>query len=355
MKTSTDRDDARGTRLMRHAAMLAAMAALAACARQETQATREPTPVQVTIATSGPAVPPIETTGIVAARDEQRLSFKVGGLVQQVAVREGDEVKSGQVLARLDQTEIAAQVAQARQLAEKADRDLARGESLHADQVIPLEQVQNLRTQAEVARAQYQAARFNAEYAVIRAPGDGAVLRRLAEEREVVAPGQVVLVLGRRDSGHVVRLAVADRDAVRIRHGDSVTVRLDAWPEEEFIAEVTQIASAADPATGLFQVEARLKPGSHTLASGLVGRARLTPGSNGATLPHVPIGAVLEGQGDVAAVFIADGNVARRREIRVAFITSDGVAIRDGLATGEPVITAGAPYLDDGDTITVVQ
>jgi RND family efflux transporter MFP subunit len=353
MRSSTTRHAAPGIRLVRLAVIIAMLAALTACAKQEAQAEREPTPVHVTPAAAGPAVPPIDTTGIVAARDEQRLSFKVGGLVQQVAVREGDEVKAGQLLARLDQTEIAAQVAQARQLAEKAERDLARGEALHADQVIPLEQVQNLRTQSEVARAQHQAARFNAEYAVIRAPGDGAVLRRLAEEREVVAPGQVVLVLGRRDSGHVVRLAVADRDAVRIRHGDPVTVRLDAWPGEEFTATVTQIASAADAATGLFQVEARLESGARTLASGLVGRVRLTPGSDGATLPHVPIGAVLEGQGDEAAVFIADGNIARRRDVRVAFVTADGVAIREGLAPGDPVITAGAPYLDDGDTIVV--
>lgn len=339
---------------LRYMMVLLCASAVAACAKQEPSVTPDPTPVRVAAATAGPAVPPIDTTGIVAARDEQRLSFKVGGLVQQITVREGDVVEAGQLLARLDQTEISAQVAQARQLAEKAERDLARGEALHADQVVPLEQVQNLRTQAEVARAQYDAARFNAQYAEIRAPGAGSVLRRLVEEREVVGPGQVVLVLGRRDSGYVVRLAVADRDAVRIRRGDPMTVRLDAWPEEDFAARVTQIASAADPATGLFGIEGTLSPGTRALATGLVGRVRLAAGGEAAgTLPHVPIGAVLEGEGERAAVFIAEGSVARRREVRVAFITADGAAIREGLAAGEQVITAGAPYLEDGDAIAV--
>jgi multidrug efflux pump subunit AcrA (membrane-fusion protein) len=71
-------------------------------------------------------------------------------------------------------------------------------------------------------------------------------------------------------------------------------------------------------------------------------------------LPYVPIGAVLEGDGERATLFIVDGTVARLREVRVAFIAGDDVAIREGLAVGEQVVTAGAPYLDDGDAIAVV-
>jgi multidrug efflux system membrane fusion protein len=340
-----------GLRLL---AGLMAMTLLGACADRGEVATPAPTPVRLAAVTEGPAVPPIETTGIVAARDEQRLSFKVGGLVQQVTVREGDTVRSGQLLARLDHTEINAQVAQARQLADKAERDLRRGEALHADQVIPLEQLENLRTQAEVARAQFQAVRFNARNAEITAPGNGVVLRRLVEERENVAPGQVVLVVGRADSGYVVRLAVADRHVVRIQRGDAVSVQLDAWPGEEFHAEVTQIASAADPATGLFAVEAHIDAGSRALVSGLVGRARLTPRDGAATLPHVPLGAVLEGDGHRATVFVVEGDVARRRDVQVAFITPATIAVREGLAIGEQVVVAGAPYLDDGETVVVV-
>lgn len=334
------------------AALVALTALLVACSREEASVAPGPTPVRVAAVVAGPAAAPIESTGIIAARDEQRLSFKVGGLVQQVVVREGDMVRRGQLLARLDQTEIAAQVEQARQLADKATRDLERGERLHADKVIPLEQLQNLATQAEVARAQYEAARFNERNATINAPGDGVVLRRLVEERELAAPGQLVLVLGRRDSGSVVRFAVADRHVVRIRRGDVVALQLDAWPGETFSAEVTQVGSAADPATGLFAIEAQIAPAARTLASGLVGRVSLAPGSTG-TLPHAPIGAVLEGDGDRAAVFIAAGDVARRREVQVAFITADSVAIRTGLDVGERVVTDGAPYLSDGDPIVI--
>ena len=88
----------------------------------------------------------------------------------------------GLKLAEIELTEVNAQVEQARQLAEKARRDMERGERLYNDQVISLEQLQDLRTQASVAQAQLNGAEFNRGYAVITAPGDGVILRKLAEE-----------------------------------------------------------------------------------------------------------------------------------------------------------------------------
>jgi RND family efflux transporter MFP subunit len=342
----------RAAQATRLGAMLVAATLLTACDRSDAVVAPAPTPVRVATVSEGPAQPPIDVTGVVAARDELRLSFKLGGLVQHIAVREGDRVHKGQLLAQLDPTEIAAQVEQTRQMSDKAERDLARGAALHADQVIPLEQLQNLRTQADVARSQLRAARFNQQYASITAPTDGVVLRRLIGERELVAPGQAALLLGRNDNGYIVRFAVADRSIVQLRSGDPVELRLDAWPADIFKAAVSQIANAADPASGLFAVEARMDNTTRPLASGLVGRVRLWPQTvANATLPYVPIGAVLEGNDNHARVFVVDGDIARSRTIEVAFITADSVAVRNGVKPGEKVIAVGAPYVEDGGKI----
>src|SRR6185503_1906869 len=98
---------------------------------------------------------------------------------------------------------------------EKAKRDASRGERLYADKVVSLEQLQDLRTQAAVAEAALNSARFNWNYAAIVAPRDGTVLRRLAEERELVAPGAPVLVLGGQDRGFVVRAGLANREILQ--------------------------------------------------------------------------------------------------------------------------------------------
>jgi len=329
---------------------------LAGCSHGSTQATKTPTYVTLAPAFTGPAVPALTATGIVMAKDEMRLSFKVGGVIRELTVNPGERVKQGQVLAQIEPGEIDAQVEQARQLADKAARDLGRGESLHADQVISLEQLQNLRTQAEVARAQLRAAQFNRGYAAIVASRDAVVLRRLAEPRELVPAGQPVLVLGAEDRGYVVRSGLSDRDVVSLKRGDAVDVRLDAWPDAVLTARVTEIAGAADERSGLFQVEAQIDRAagdrSPQPVTGMVARLTLHPGAReGGTLVYVPIGAVLNADGGKASLYVDTGGIAKRRDVDVAFISPDGVALRGGLAAGESIVVAGAAYLDDGDAI----
>jgi RND family efflux transporter MFP subunit len=265
-------------------------------------------------------------------------------------------VKKGQRLAAIEQTEVNAQVEQANQMAEKAQRDLARGENLYKDQVISLEQLQDLRTQAQMSRAQLSSARFNHGYATIVAPRDGVVLRKLVEAQEVVPAGQPVLVMGGADRGYVARTALADRDVVQLQLGDRAEIRMDAWPDRAIPGTVVELASAADEGSGLFRVEVRFDAVQMPLVTGLVAKLRLYPAA-GRTgrLTYVPIGAVIEGDADRATVFIADAGHAKRRAVRIAFIAADSVALADGVQPGEPVITSGAPYLDDDEAIEILR
>jgi multidrug efflux system membrane fusion protein len=302
---------------------------------------------------AGPAAPAIRTTGQLANKDEFRLSFKVGGVIKRIGVREGERVKRGQRLAEIEQTEINAQVEQAKQSFEKAQRDVERGERLYADKVISLEQLEDLRTQRAVAEAALSAAQFNWYYAAIIAPSDGIVLRKLAEERELVAAGTPVLVLSAEEGGYVVKAGVADREIVQIRLGDVAEIRLDALPGEVLRGKVTEVASAADPQSGMFGVEVTLDATDLPLKSGLVAKLSLTPASAQAGLhPYVPIASIVEGSGRKASVYVLDGERVRRREITVAFIADERVALASGVSVGEQVVTDGALYLEDGELVT---
>ena len=329
--------------------------ALAGCSSPAAERAVHHTPVHVAAATSGPAMPAILTNGVIANKDELRLSFKVAGVIKSIHVDEGQAVHAGERLAQIEQTEIDAQLEQARALAEKAQRDLARGERLFADEVITLEQLQDLRTAAATARAQLQGVQFNRGYSVITAPADGVVLRKLAQERELVPAGQAVLVVSSRGRGYVVRAALADRELVQLRLGDPAKVRLDAYADQVLHGTLSEISGAADDKTGLFPVEVRLESPPPALASGLVAKLRLLPAAGRVrSLTYVPIGAVVEGSGDAASVFVVNGSRARRREVHVAFIDPAGVAIAAGVAPGERVVTDGAPYLEDNDPVDIV-
>jgi RND family efflux transporter MFP subunit len=336
-------------------AALALSTQLTGCSSHAVDAVAPHTAVRVEAATTGPATPAIVTNGVVANKDEMRLSFKVAGVIRKIYVEQGAPLHVGERLAEIEQTEINAQLEQARALADKAQRDLARGERLYADEVISLEQLQDLRTQAATQRAQLKSVEFNRGYSVITAPGDGVVLRKLSQERELVPAGQAVLVVSAHGRGYVVRAALSDRELVQLKLGDPAEVRLDAYAQQLLHGALSEIASAADEKTGLFAVEVHLESPPAALASGLVAKLRLYPAAGRAqALTYVPVGAVIEGSGERASVFVVEGGRARRREVRVAFIDPTGVALAHGVAAGERVVTDGALYLEDNDPIDIV-
>jgi membrane fusion protein, multidrug efflux system len=334
-------------------------AVLGACANASNDAQHTLTPVRVSEVGSGPAAPVIRTTGLLVTKDEMRLSFKVGGVIKRIAVKDGQRVRRGQTLAQIEETEIDAQVEQARQSADKAVRDAERGEKLYADKLISLGQLQDLRTQAAMTKAALQSAQFNRHYATIVAPEDGIVLRRLAQEREMIAVGTPVFMFAVQERGYVVRVGLADREAMQVRLGDRAAVRMDAYPDRQFEAQITEVAGVADERSGLFVVELRLDPTDVRLAGGLVAKVELIPFSaSQGVRAYVPIDAIVEGHGDRASVYILDRDsdgrdIVRRREVRAAFIEGDRVAIAEGVQTGERIVTEGSLYVEDGEHVLV--
>jgi RND family efflux transporter MFP subunit len=299
---------------------------------------------------------PIRATGLLASKAEARLSFKIGGIINRLYVDEGDRVRAGQTLATLAMTEIEAQVRQAQEAAAKAKRDLDRAERLFADSVVTLEQVQDARTGFEVAQQGVEIARFNWQYATIKAPFSGVVLKRFAEENELVSPGTPILRVAGGGQGWVVRVGLPDRDAVRIQPGDRATLTFDAFPDTRFAGRISEVAALATSSTGTYEVEVTLETTHPDFANGQVAKVELVPRTQtGLTL--IPIEALIEGDGDQASVFTLDatGTKAVRVPIDVAFLTDDRVAVRRGLDSVQTVLTDGIAYVADGTPVKRVE
>ncbi len=331
--------------------------AIAACSRGDANTIPNATravPVEVAPVTEESLTPPVSGSGTLAGKDELSLAFTIGGVVARVLVDEGSVVRQGQLLAELVPVEIGAQVATAVQARDKADRDLARVRALHADSIATTEQLQDATTALAIAQQNVVRAQFNQEHAVVRAPMGGVVLRRLVEPSQVVSPGTPVLQLRASGRGVVLRVALPDRDAVRVRVGDEATVAFDALPGERFSAHVSQVAALAGGSTGTIDVELTLERRAESLASGLIGRADIRVRSEG-RVATVPLEAIVEANGDSASVFVvADGaTTATRRAIRLGQVVRDRAAVLDGLRPGELVVVRGAAYLDEGTTLAV--
>ena len=147
---------------------------------------------------------------------------------------------------------------------------------------------------------------------------------------------------------------LTDKDIVNVNLGDSATVNFDAYPGETFPAGVTEIANAADPYTGTYTVEVELEPTEKRLISGFIARVYIIPDVR-ASLMRIPVESLVDGLGRNGYVFVAEGNKAARKKIKIARVDDRSLIVESGLEPGDSVITTGAQYVRDGEEIEIVE
>lgn len=336
--------------------LLAAVYFYVGCSgNQKAVKAEDPVPVKKAPVVQKELSVPVHTSGRLALKAQAKLSFKTGGIIKKVYADEGQSVKKGQLLAQLDLAEVEALVKQAGNAFQKAERDKQRVENLYKDRAATLEQLQDVTTAFEVAESQLTIATFNLNHSKIHAPADGKILKRLAQENEMIAPGYPVFVFGSTEDQWVIKAGVGERDIVKIRLNDRAEVRFDAHPGQVFSADVSEISEALDPASGTYEVELTLrKEEGFKLISGFVGKVDIHS-SFTQTFFIVPVDALVEADGDRGAVFTLRNNTARRVPVIVSHLFDDKVAVLSGLREVKEVVSDGAAYLTDGAAVKVVE
>jgi len=293
-------------------------------------------------------------SGQFTTDDAATLSFKTGGVISEITVKEGDAVSAGQVLARLNLTEINALVQQAEIGLEKAERDFNRVKRLFADSVATLEQFQNAKTGLDIARETLATAKFNLQYSVIKAPKSGYVLRKYANVGEVAGPGTPILETNGASAGNwKLRVFVSDYDWARIALSDKVLISTDASPKNKIAATVTRKSESADRASGSFFIEIAIPNAVTGIADGMFAKAEIIPSIQQRGF-EVPYTAILDGNADSGFVFTTtDGKTVVKKRILVSEIQSNKAIITAQLNANEQLIVTGSPYLTNGSAITV--
>ena len=290
------------------------------------------------------------------------LSFRIPGVITALRADDGDTVRQGQPIADLDPAAVEAKLRQTAADLQRAKRDAARFATLVERGAISRQQAEAQDTAVSDAQAAYDAAAFDRRWARLLAPASGVVLTRTAQVGEVVQPGQAVLTLADDDSPLVLRAPLSDRDIGRVKLGAAARVTLDSDPGQAIIGSVSRIGQRAGPQSGAIEIEITL-PARPGLRSGLIARAAITPSGGpggGAAGAHpgyarAPAEAVLEANG--ASAFVLRYDPATRTAVRtlVRFGGFDGdSALLAGLPPGTRLITAGAGYVADGETVSVI-
>jgi RND family efflux transporter MFP subunit len=312
-------------------------------------------PVKVVLLNRAEVSGSVHSSGQFTTDDETMLSFKTGGIVDRIYVKEGDKIRKGQLLAILDLTEISALVNQTQIAYEKALRDYDRIENLRKDSVATLEQLQNSKTGLELARQQLNAAKFNLQYSEIRAAHDGVVLQKLANEGQIMGQGMPVLKTsskGRTD--WILRVAVSDKEWAKIRLSDKAYVQIEALNINDMQAYVSSKAENADQMTGCFSIDLKLNNARKlNIASGMFGKAEIRLSEKNLVW-QIPYDALLDGNSDQGFVFVTNDNTnAFKVPVTIDAIDGKNILVSKGLDEYKSLIVSGSAYLKDKSVINV--
>lgn len=322
-------------------------------AKEEEKSSEQIIPVKVEEVKKSEVIIPVRTSGKLESSRESNLSFKIPGIIKSIKVREGQFVRKGELLASLDLSEIKANLTKAENGFEKAKRDYERANNLYNDKVATLEQLQNAKTALEVAESDLNIAKFNYEYAVIKAPVDGKILKKFVEENELINSGYPVFTFGSGGGNWKMKVGVADVDVIKISKNDSAIVMFDAFPGKEFKANVSSVGQGAEPRTGTYEIELIIESSKNNFVSGFIGKAEIYPRKKTEYI-LTPVNAVVEANLNSGFVFIpTDNNRVKKQKVSIKGFYKNMVAVSSGLTEGEKIVTTGAEYLTEQSVISI--
>jgi RND family efflux transporter MFP subunit len=302
----------------------------------------------------------LEYPGTLAASDRAEASFEVAGRIIEFPVKEGDQVESGQLLARLDSSDALAELEreQARVNASKAEFERQR--VLFDEGVASEREFDVAKRNYEVTAAGLRIAQKAVNDSELRAPFAGRVARTLVNQFQNVQAKEPVVSF--QSEGLLeIKVAVPERDAARMPVGKTLKERSDlVHPEvvvsalagRSFPAQLTEFATSADPTTRTFAATLTFStPEDVNVLPGMTASARVyvsdEAGIGGKSLPS---SAVFADSGGTPSVWIIDPESLRvaTRPVAVGEIFGDAVRVEEGIEDGEWVATTGVHQLREG-------
>ncbi len=289
-------------------------------------------------------------TAALEPKGEAQVVAKTSGVAMRVFVEEGQSVRAGQTLVKLDDARMRLQVQQASAQVEKLSRDYARAQQLAAERLIATADLDRIRFDLANARSALNMARLELSYTNVVAPISGVVASRSIKTGNFV---QISSPIMRIVSGRELEavLNVPESEKSKMRSGLPVIMHVDALPAYTFNGQVTRIAPVIDSGSGTFRVVSTFSGGTG-LEAGMFGRLDIAYDEKADAL-LAPRAALLEGEQNTA-VFVVRGGKAVRVPVQTGYTQNDQIEIRSGLQLGDQVITAGKAAVRDGAKVTIL-
>ena len=345
---------------------LVSMALLVACSPKEVAAPEAPRPVRTVVAGASAASTTAAYSGEVRARYENSHSFRTSGKVLARLVEVGSHVKAGQVLMRLDTAQETLQIATSdadveasRSRIAKLQLDISRTEPLLSRKFASQAELDALKQALDEAQAGLKMALARQQinvnqrgFSELRAERAGIVTAIAAEAGQVVGAGQSVLTVAA-DGEREVVVSVPESRVDELRQAKDMQVSVWALPGKRYKAALRELAPDTDTVTRTYSARVRITNADEALRLGMTAVVNLVDTDTSSAI-RLPLTAIYNKTGD-ALVWVLNTKTTQvsARKVVLGGAQNDTVWVKEGLANGETVVTAGVNLLVEGQKVLV--
>jgi membrane fusion protein (multidrug efflux system) len=339
------------------AAAFACVLLLTACQRgpgdgaKDEEEETPPIPVETSNPVRGDVAAVYSGTAPIEAFAEAEVIAKVEGVVEEILFEEGDDVREGEVLARLDGDRLRLELSESQARLDKMRRDFERNKELREKGLLSEGDFEKLRFDLEALEASFNLASLELDYTRIRAPINGVVSDRYIKIGTTIGVGDPAFKVTSFDP-LVAYMHIPEREYRQIRAGQPVAIDIDALADERIFAEVTRISPVVDPQTGTFKITIEIRDEERRIKPGMFGRMSIVYDVHENVL-QIPRSAVIEDRGS-ETVFVVEDGEAVRRVVQTGYGSDGMVEITDGLSDDDSVVTVGHVGLKAGAKVKVI-
>jgi len=304
--------------------------------------------------------------GAISASQRAELSFRVNGVLQKILVKEGDKVKKGQVLARLDPTDYKIRVSDRQATFDSTEKNFKRAKELIEDGNISQTDYDQVEANFRTSEAALALAKQELAYTQLKAPFAGSIGRRDVDNFEEVQSRQAIFQLQNVDrldvaidlSESLVRSVRLAEKAGNASESEAASV-VEAYASfegkegDKFPLKVKEVATKADTQTQTFRVTFTMpQPKNFRVLPGMTANVflDLSRVTSTDTAKWVPIGAVVADSGLDARVWVLDDKTmtVSALPVKIGRMSGRNIEVNSGLVGGEEIVSVGAAYLAEG-------
>jgi membrane fusion protein (multidrug efflux system) len=356
---------------LRHAALATVLArlALTGCGGKKEAGAAAAGKEEVKLGKDGKPIPKIEAVPVEVAKagrhavsasyagtanleapGEAQVVAKTSGVMVQLLAEEGDQVRAGQVLARIDGDRVRLEAQRQLATVHKLENNFRRSQELSAKKLVSAESSDQIRYDLESARASYALAKLELSYTNITAPISGVVAQRMVKPGNLIALNAPVFRIV--NNAHLEGVLNApEREMARLRTGLPLRMVVDAVPGKVFEGRVDRVSPVMDAGSGTFRVVCAFD-NAPELRPGMFGRIEVVYDQrlDALTVPRI---ALIEDEGE-PAVYIVRDKKAKRVPVKLGYTNGEIAEIQSGVREGDLVVTAGKVAIRDGTEVQVI-